>query len=169
MSEINEEYENATNQVLKVLEEWGANSRFIWFREMHRITDIDKGLLRNILNELKKSKEVKDMHGTNNRIFFCLKRYYIKCRDVEFRFKGKEIMLRDGSKTKIIQGSTNATERTRKRLEKQKNKRRAKSFTKTKIKDHTNHKESSDCRREKLDSARLSLADSATSSVISYN
>jgi len=134
MSEIDEEYENATNQVLKVLEEWGANSRFIWFREMHRITDIDKGLLRNILNELKKSKEVKDMHGTNNRIFFCLKRYYIKCRDVEFRFKGKEIMLRDGSKTKIIQGSTNATERTRKRLEKQKNKRRAKSFTKTKNK-----------------------------------
>ena len=134
MSEIDEEYENATNQVLKVLEEWGANSRFIWFREMHRITDIDKGLLRNILNELKKSKEVKDMHGTNNRIFFCLKRYYIKCRDVEFRFKGKEIMLLDGSKTKIIQGSTNSTERTRKRQQKQKNKRRAKSFTKTKNK-----------------------------------
>jgi hypothetical protein len=132
MDERDEEYEKATNQVLKVLEEWGADSRFIWFREMHRITDIDKGLLRNILNELKKSKEVKDMHGTNNRIFFCLKRYYIKCRDVEFRFKGKEIMLRDGSKTKIIQGSTNATERTRKRLEKQKNKRRAKSFTKNK-------------------------------------
>ena len=43
-------------------------------------------------------------------------------------------MLRDGSKTKIIQGSTNATERTRKRLEKQKNKRRAKSFSKTKSK-----------------------------------
>ena len=132
MDERDEEYEKATNQVLKVLEEWGADSRFIWFREMHRITDIDKGLLRNILNELKKSKEVRDMHGTNNRIFFCLKRYYIKCRDVEFRFKGKEIMLRDGSKTKIIQGSTNATERTRKRLEKQKNKRRAKSFTKNK-------------------------------------
>ena len=132
MDERDEEYEKATNQVLKVLEEWGADSRFIWFREMHRITDIDKGLLSNILNELKKSKEVKDMHGTNNRIFFCLKRYYIKCRDVEFRFKGKEIMLRDGSKTKIIQGSTNATERTRKRLEKQKNKRRAKSFTKNK-------------------------------------
>ena len=132
MDERDEEYEKATNQVLKVLEEWGADSRFIWFREMHRKTDIDKGLLRNILNELKKSKEVKDMHGTNNRIFFCLKRYYIKCRDVEFRFKGKEIMLRDGSKTKIIQGSTNATERTRKRLEKQKNKRRAKSFTKNK-------------------------------------
>ncbi len=72
------------------------------------------------------------MHGTNNRIFFCLKKYYIKCRDVEFRFKGKEIMLKDGSKTKIIQGSTNATERTRKRLEKQRNKRKSKSFTKNK-------------------------------------
>jgi hypothetical protein len=134
MDERDEEYNDATNQVLKILEEWGSESKFIWFRELHRITDIDKGILRNILNELKKSKEVKDMHGTNNRIFFCLKKYYIKCRDVEFRFKGKSIMLRDGSKTKIIQGSTNATERTRKRLEKQKNRRRAKSFTKTKSK-----------------------------------
>ncbi|MDH3312924.1 MAG: hypothetical protein OEM28_07220 [Nitrosopumilus sp.] len=134
MIEINEEYEVATQKVLKLLEEWGSGSKFIWFREIHRITDVDKGLLRNILNELKKSKEVKDMHGTNNRIFFCLKKYYVKCRDVEFRFKGKEIMLRDGSKTKIIQGSTNATERTRKRLEKQKNKRRVKAFTKAKNK-----------------------------------
>jgi len=134
MDERDKEYNDATDQVLKILEEWGSESKFIWFRELHRITDVDKGLLRNILNELKKSKEVKDLHGTNNRIFFCLKKYYIKCRDVEFRFKGKLIMLRDGSKTKIIQGSTNATERTRKRLEKQKNKRRAKSFTKTKSK-----------------------------------
>ena len=137
MSEIDEEREEATKIVLDLLEEWGSSSRFIWFRELHRITDIDKGLLRNILNELKKSKEVKEMHGTNNRIFFCLRRYYIKCRDVEFRFKGKEIMLRDGSKTKIIQGETKATERTRKRLEKQKNKRKAKALTKTKIKTKT--------------------------------
>jgi hypothetical protein len=131
---MDKEYEESMQRVLGILEEWGSESKFIWFRELHRITDIDKGLLRNILNELKKSKEVKDMHGTNNRIFFCLKKYYIKCRDVEFRFKGKTIMLRDGSKTKIIQGSTKATERTRKRLEKQKQKRRAKSFTKTKNK-----------------------------------
>ena len=131
---MDEEREQATQQVLDVLEEWGSESKFIWFRELHRITDIDKGLLRNIINELKKSKEIKDLHGTNNRIFFCLKKYYIKCRDVEFRFKGKEIMLRDGSKTKIIQGSTKSSERTRKRLEKQKNKRRSKSFTKAKSK-----------------------------------
>ena len=132
MIEIDEEKEESTKIILDLLEEWGSESRFIWFRELHRITDIDKGILRNILNELKKSKEVKEMHGTNNRIFFCLKKYYIKCRDVEFRFKGKEIMLKDGSKTKIIQGSTNATERTRKRLEKQRNKRKSKSFTKNK-------------------------------------
>jgi len=134
MSQMDEEYEEATQKVLKILEEWGSDSRFIWFRELHRITEIDKGILRNILNELKKSKEVKDMHGTNNRIFFCLKKYYVKCRDIEFRFKGKEIMLRDGSKTKIIQGATNATERTRKRIEKQKNKRKLKSFTRAKNK-----------------------------------
>jgi hypothetical protein len=136
MVEIDEEREEATKIVLDILEEWGSESKFIWFRELHRITDIDKGLLRNVLNDLKKSKEVKEMHGTNNRIFFCLRRYYIKCRDVEFRFKGKEIMLRDGSKTKIIQGSTKATERTRKRLEKQRNKRKAKSLTKTKTSRH---------------------------------
>ena len=134
MYEINKEKEEITQQVLDILEKWGAESKFIWFRELHRITEIDKGILRNIINELKKSKEVKDMHGTNNRIFFCLKKYYIKCRDIEFRFKGKEIMLRDGSKTKIIQGATKSTERTRKRLEKQRNKRRARSFTKAKNK-----------------------------------
>ena len=132
MSEVDEEREEAVRITLNLLEEWGSVSKFIWFRELHRITDIDKGLLRNILNELKKSKEVKEMHGTNNRIFFCLKRYYIKCRDVEFRFKGKQIMLKDGSKTKIIQGSTNATERTRKRIEKQKNGRNSKAITKRK-------------------------------------
>ncbi|MCH7648165.1 MAG: hypothetical protein IIA83_06130, partial [Thaumarchaeota archaeon] len=132
MYKIDKEQEETTQQVLDVLEKWGSESRFIWFRELHRITDIDKGILRNIINELKKSKEIKDLHGTNNRIFFCLKKYYVKCRDVEFRFKGKVIMLRDGSKTKIIQGATKSTERTRKRLLKQRNKRRAKSFTKAK-------------------------------------
>ncbi len=132
MNEVDEERDKAVKITLDLLEEWGSASKFIWFRELHRITDIDKGLLRNILNELKKSKEVKEMHGTNNRIFFCLKKYYIKCRDVEFRFKGKQIMLKDGSKTKIIQGSTNATERTRKRIEKQKNRRNSKATTKRK-------------------------------------
>jgi len=144
MNEIDKEREESTGQVLDVLEKWGSESRFIWFRELHRTTDIDKGILRNIINELKKSKEVKDMHGTNNRIFFCLKKYYVKCRDVEFRFKGKEIMLRDGSKTKIIQGATKSTERTRKRLMKQRNKRKAKLFTKaksfTKAKNRRPHK-----------------------------
>ncbi|MBT7919856.1 MAG: hypothetical protein HN626_01345 [Nitrosopumilus sp.] len=128
----NEETEEATKEVIDLLEEWGSQSKFIWVRELHRITDIDKGLLRNILNELKKSKEVKEMHGTNNRIFFCLKRYYIKCRDVEFRFKGKVIMLKDGSKTKIVQGSTSGTERTRKRLLKQQTKRKVKQLAKNK-------------------------------------
>ena len=50
----NEEIEEITKEVIGVLEEWGAESKFIWFRELHRITDIDKGVLRNILNELKK-------------------------------------------------------------------------------------------------------------------
>ena len=126
------ETEEATNQILELLEDWGSQSKFIWFRELHRITDIDKGLLRNIINELKKTKEIKEMHGTNNRIFFCLRKYYVKCRDIEFRFKGKEIMLRDGSKTKVIQGSTNSTERTRKRILKQHTKRKLKQSSRKK-------------------------------------
>lgn len=134
MDKTDEDYQSTTNQVLQILEEWGKESKFIWLRELHKITNIDKGLLRNIISDLKKTKEIKEMHGTNNRIFFCLSKYYIKCRDVEFRFKGKEIMLKDGSRTKIIQGATKSTERTRKRLEKQKNKRKAKAFAKKKNK-----------------------------------
>ena len=140
MDEREEERSRATNLALKVLEEWGTDSRFIWFRELHRITDIDKGLLRNILNDLKKSKEVKEMHGTNNRIFFCLRKYYTKCHDIEFRFKGKPIMLRDGSKVKVIQGETNSTARTRKRLEKQQKRRQVKSYTRMKSKNRRPHK-----------------------------
>tara|TARA_B110001454_G_C12427294_1_gene312008 strand:+ start:93 stop:248 length:156 start_codon:yes stop_codon:yes gene_type:complete len=42
------------------------------------------------------------------------------------------IMLKDGSKTKIVQGSTNSTERTRKRLLKQQTKRKLKQSAKNK-------------------------------------
>ena len=125
---MDEQREEATKEILKVLEEWGSQSKFIWFREIHRITDIDKGLLRNILNELKKSKEVSETRGDSKRIFFCLKKHYKRCMDLEFRFKGKTVMLKDGSRMKITQGSTGSSERTRKRLEKQKRKKQAKSF-----------------------------------------
>jgi hypothetical protein len=125
---MDEQREEATKEILKVLEEWGSQSKFIWFREIHRITDIDKGLLRNILNELKKSKEVSETRGDSKRIFFCLKKYYKRCMDLEFRFKGKTVMLKDGSRMKITQGSTGSSERTRKRLEKQKRRKQAKSF-----------------------------------------
>ena len=131
---VDEEREEATKIVLETLEEWGSQSKFIWFRELHRITDIDKGLLRNILNELKKSREILEIKGDNKRLFFCLKRYYVKCRDLEFRFKGKAIKLKDGSSIKVIQGSTKSTERTRKRLEKQKKKRQVKAFARAQSK-----------------------------------
>ena len=140
MDNREEEREKATQLTLKILEEWGVNSRFIWFRELHRISDIDKGLLRNIINDLKKSRDISEMHGTNNRIFLCLKKYYSKCCDIEFRFKGKPIMLRDGSKVKIIQGESKSSERTRKRLEKQQNKRQIKSRTRIKHKNRRPHK-----------------------------
>jgi hypothetical protein len=44
------------------------------------------------------------------------------------------IMLKDGSKTKIVQGSTSGTERTRKRLLKQQTKRKVKQLSKRKVK-----------------------------------
>ncbi|MFB5648604.1 MAG: hypothetical protein ACE5RM_03880, partial [Candidatus Nitrosomaritimum aestuariumsis] len=72
MEQIDEEKEEATQKVLDLLEEWGSDSKFIWFREIHRITDIDKGLLRNVINELKKTKEVTEFRSDTKRIFFCL-------------------------------------------------------------------------------------------------
>ena len=88
------EKEEATKQVLQLLEDFGSESKFIWFREIHRLTDIDKGLLRNILNELKKSKEVTEFKSDTKRILFCLKKYYKKCRDLENMYKGKTILLK---------------------------------------------------------------------------
>jgi len=132
LDERDEEKEEATEKVIQLLEEWGADSKFIWFREVHRITDIDKGLLRNILNDLKKSREVIEAPGSTKRIFFCLKKYYKKCLDVENRFKGKPIIAKDGSKVRIFQNATKSSERTRKRLEKQKQKRLVKAYTKSK-------------------------------------
>jgi len=89
---------------------------------------------------LKKSKDVTEFHGDTKRIFFCLKKYYNKCRDLyynkcrdlETRFKGKQIMLKDGSKIKVYQKETKSLQRTRKRLEKQKQRRQSKSYTKMK-------------------------------------
>ncbi len=132
MDEIDEEKEEAIQKLLDLLEEWGSDSKFIWFREIHRITDIDKGLLRNIINELKKSKEIVEYRSDTKRIFFCLRKYYKKCRDLEKRFKGKQVMLKDGSKVKVYQKSTKTSDRTRKRLEKQRQKRQAKVYTKMK-------------------------------------
>ena len=130
--EIDEEKEEATERVLQILEEWGSESKFIWFREMHRVSDIDKGLLRNIINDLKKSKEITEFRSDTKRILFCLKKYFKKCRDVEKKFKGKAIKLKDGSNMQVYQKATKSSERTRKRLEKQKQRRQAKAQAKSK-------------------------------------
>lgn len=127
-----DEREEATKKVLELLEDFGSESKFIWFREIHRLTDIDKGLLRNILNELKKSKDITEFKSDTKRILFCLKKYFKKCKDIENMYKGKKIMLKDGSKVKVFANSTKSTERTLKRLEKQNQKRQVKSFAKSK-------------------------------------
>jgi len=132
LDERDKKREEATKKVLQLLEEWGSESRFIWFREVHRITDIDKGFLRNILNDLKKSRDIVETQKDTQRIFFCLKKYYKKCQDVEKRFKGKSTILKDGSRIKVYQNTTKSSERTRKRLEKQKIKRQVKAYTKLK-------------------------------------
>ncbi len=132
LDERDTEREEATKKVLQLLEEWGSDSKFIWFREIHRITDIDKGILRNIINDLKKSRDITETQKDTQRIFFCLKKYYKKCQDIEKRFKGKSTMLKDGSKIKVYQNTTKSSELTRKRLEKQKIKRQVKAYTKLK-------------------------------------
>jgi len=85
LDDRDKEKQEATRKVLQLLDEWGSDSKFIWFREVHRITNIDKGLLRNIINDLKKSKDITEFHGDTKRIFFCLKKYYKKCLDLEKR------------------------------------------------------------------------------------
>ena len=141
MDEREKEREEATKKVLHLLEEWGSDSRFIWFREIHRITDVDKGILRNILNDLRKSNDITETQKDTQRKYFCLKKYYKKCQDVEKRFKGKSTMLKDGSKVKVYQNTTKSAERTRKRLEKQNIKRKVKVYAKfkgrTKMKNRT--------------------------------
>ena len=132
--ELGETREEATSKILDLLEECGSASKFIWFREIHRITDIDKGLLRNILNELKKSKEINVIHGDNKRIFYCLKKYYKKCYDARLKFKDKPIILKDGNKVIAYQNTNKHQDRTRKRLEKQKKKRHLKAHASKKNK-----------------------------------
>ncbi len=125
MDDKNIEKEEATRKVLEILEEWGGDSKFIWFRELHRITDIDKGMLRNILNDLKKSRDLAFAQKDTQRIFFCLKKHYKRCQDFEKRFK-------KNSSRKAGVSQTNAKNRTKKRLEKQKIKRQVKAYTKSK-------------------------------------
>ncbi len=128
------EREEATEKVLSILEEWAKIPRFIWFRKLQRISEIEKGLLRNVINDLKKSREIVEIHGDNKRKLFCLKKHLKKCQEEENRFRGKETIAKDGSKTRIILGKTKASERTRKRLEKQSRKRQVKARAKKKNK-----------------------------------
>ncbi len=114
--------------VLGLLEEYGSESRFLWLREIDRQTGIDRGLLRNILNHLKKTGEVMEMHGQNKRIFFALKKYYVQCHDAESKSKegassGKYSRARGLSRTQ------KSAERTRKRAERQQKRREAKLFS----------------------------------------
>lgn len=117
--------------VLGLLEEWGAKSRFIWFREIDRQTGIDRGLLRNILNYLKKTGEVREMHGRNKRIFFALQRHYGRCHDAE---SGSGAVAESGVHGGITGQSRTqkSEERTRRRIERQQKRREVKIFSRAK-------------------------------------
>ena len=77
--------EEAAVLVIDILERHGSESRLVWLAELHRVSGIDKGLLRNVMNKLKKSREIREMRGAGGRIFFCLARHYVRCRDAESR------------------------------------------------------------------------------------
>lgn len=126
-------YEAELEIVLELLEQWGNNSRFIWFRELDRLTGIDRGLLRNILNELKKTKELKEIHGQNKRIFFALTKYYDQCHKSESKFKGKNAIISDEhGKSRGQSRTQKSMDRTRKRIEKQQKRREVKLFSRAK-------------------------------------
>ena len=134
-SEKFEEYEEEIKIVHNLLKEWGEKSRFIWFREIDRLTGIDRGLLRNILNHLKKNKEVKEIHGQNKRIFFTLTKYYTQCHTAELNYKGKSEIIKDkDSKVKGLSRTQKSIERTRKRIERQQKRREVKLFSRAKHK-----------------------------------
>jgi len=84
-----EECSEEIGVVLNLLEQYGSESKFLWFREIDRQTGIDRGLLRNILNHLKKARDVQEMHGQNKRVFFALKKHYKRCHDAESKSKGR--------------------------------------------------------------------------------
>ena len=128
-----EEYDEEIKTVLKLLEQYGSESKFLWFREIDKQTGIDRGLLRNILNHLKKTKEVKELQGQNKRIFFALKKYYKQCYDVESKSKGR-IISDEYSKIKGLSRTQKSMERTRKRIEKQQKRREVKLFSRAKHK-----------------------------------
>ena len=124
---------NEIKIVLELLEEWGKDSKFIWFREIDRQTGLDRGLLRNILNSLKKSKEVKEKHGQNKRIFYSLSKYYKNCFEAELKVKGK-ILSDNYSKAKGLSRTQKSMERTKKRIERQQKRREVKLFAREKHK-----------------------------------
>lgn len=132
------EYQKEFKVVRTILEEWGGgqNPRFIWFRELDRLTGIDRGLLRNIINDLKKNREVKEIRGQNKRIFFALTKHYKKCYESEQNFKGKNRIVSNEaekhSKVKGLSRTQKSIQRTQKRIEKQQRRREVKIFSRAK-------------------------------------
>jgi len=126
-----ERYSDEVGAVLDLLERYGSESRFLWFREIDRQTGIDRGLLRNILNHLRKTKEIRELHGQNKRIFFALKRHYKRCHDAESKSKGKTVPNGYG-KAGGLSRTQKSVERTRKRVERQQKRREVKLFSRAK-------------------------------------
>ncbi len=126
-------HDEEVGAVLDLLEDWGSRSRFIWFQEIDRQTGIDRGLLRNILNHLKKTGEVREMHGRNKRIFFALQNHYARCRDAGMG----EADGGSGGAMAVAAGpggTKKSAERTRRRIEKQQKRREVKIFSRAKHK-----------------------------------
>ena len=117
-----------TDAVLDLLERWGSESRFVRFWDIDRQTGIERGLLRNILNRLKKAGEVKKLHGQNKRVFFVLPKYYRQCRDAELNSKSGGVVDRHG-KPRGLNRTQKSMERTRRRIEKQQKRREVKLFS----------------------------------------
>lgn len=131
-----EEHSGEIRAVLDLLEIYGSESRFLWFREIDKRTGINRGLLRNIMNHLKKTGETVEVHGQNKRIFFALKKHHKRCVDAESRSRDAVVSDRYGTVRGASRTQKSIT-RTRNRIARQQKRREVKLFARAKHKRRT--------------------------------
>lgn len=87
--------------VLDLLDRYGAKARPLRFQEIDIQTRINRGLLRNILNHLKKTREVETIYGDNGRILYVLKKHHRRCLIAESKSKDTASRVKNKSHVRV--------------------------------------------------------------------